>query len=196
MLGRAFDHQRQAETGRGEPTLEEILAKGNKLKQQQEQSSIQWAGQEVAKEMKGQLEQYTGLVIQSVQVTLTQIKQGEHGVKAGTGIQSVVVKLAEQQAGSDEKDANVPPGADSKPIMVEPVAEKAVNIRVEPAPSNSSNQEKGTSGSPGNRTGNSGGEQTADTHASGLITGLLHEKLGIDSKNVQVLPPQDGTREW
>ncbi|MET3210600.1 UNVERIFIED_CONTAM: stage III sporulation protein AF [Paenibacillus sp. PvR008] len=196
LLGRAFDLQRQAEIGKGEPTLEEILAKGNKLKQQQEQSSMQWAGQEVAKQIKGQLEQNTGLAIQSVQVTLAQMKQGASDLEAGTGIQSVVVKLAEQQAGREEKSTNVPPGADSKPIMVEPVAEKAVNIRVETTPAKASDQDKGTSVGARNRAEGSDGEKTADTQTFGLITGLLHDKWGIDSKNVQVVSSQDDTHEW
>ncbi|KJD44046.1 stage III sporulation protein AF [Paenibacillus terrae] len=196
LLGRAFDLQRQAETGKGEPTLEEILAKGNKLKQRQEQSSMQWAGQEVAKEIKGQLEQSTGLAIQSVQVTLAQMKQGVSDLEAGTGIQSVVVKLAEQQSGRKEKNMNVPPDSDSKPIMVEPVAEKAVNIRIEPTPVKASDQEKGTLEGANNHAEGSDGGKTADTQAFGLITGLLYEKWGIDSKNVQVLSSQDGTHEW
>ncbi|MGW8957895.1 stage III sporulation protein AF [Paenibacillus sp. NPDC055715] len=196
LLGSAFDLQRQAETGRGEPTLEEILEKGNKLKRQQEQSSMQWAGQEVAKQIKGQLEQHTGLAIQSVQVTLAQMKQGASDLEAGTGIQSVVVKLAEQQAGREEKTTNVPPGADSKPIMIEPVAEKEVNIRVEPTPAKASDQEKGTAEGANNRAENSNGEKTANTQTFGLITGLLHEKWGIDSKNVQVFSSQNGTHEW
>ncbi|MXO78371.1 sporulation protein, partial [Paenibacillus sp. OT2-17] len=35
-----------------------------------------------------------------------------------------------------------------------------------------------------------------DTKAFDLITGLLREKWGIDSKNVQVVSSQDGTHEW
>ncbi|MGM1020663.1 MAG: stage III sporulation protein AF [Bacillota bacterium] len=196
LLGRAFNLQRQAETGKNEPTLEEILAKGSKLKQQQEQSSMQWAGQEVAKEIKGQLEQNTGLAIQSVQVTLAQMKQESSNLEAGTGIQSVVVKLAKQQAGREEKSTNHPPGADSKPIMVEPVAEKAVNIHVEPMPVKTSDQEKGAPERANSSAETFDGEKIADTQTFGLITGLLHERWGIDSKNVQVLSSQDGTHEW
>ncbi|WP_431088120.1 stage III sporulation protein AF [Paenibacillus sp. 8b26] len=196
LLGRAFDLQRQAETGKSEPTLEEILAKGSKLKQQQEQSSMQWAGQEVAKEIKGQLEQNTGLAIQSVQVTLTQMKQESSNLEAGAGIQSVVVKLVEQQAGREEKSTNLPPGADSKPIMVEPVAEKTVNIHVEPIPAKTSDQEKGAPERANSSAETFDGEKIADTQTFGLITGLLHERWGIDSKNVQVLSSQDGTHEW
>ncbi len=195
VLGRALDLQRQAETGNREPTLEEILAKGNKLKQQQEQSSMQWAGKEVAKEMKGQLEQYTGLAIQSVQVTLAQIQQKESGLEAGTGVQSVVVKLAEQKA-EKEKNTNVPPGTDIKPVVVEPVAEKTVNIRVEPTQSKPSNHNEGTredDRSPDETTENG---KYADQKAFGLITGILREKWGIDSTHVQVINSQDGTHEW
>ncbi|KAF6620181.1 stage III sporulation protein AF [Paenibacillus jamilae] len=192
VLGRALDLQRQAETGNREPTLEEILAKGNKLKQQQEQSSMQWAGKEVAKEMKGQLEQYTGLAIQSVQVTLAQIQQKESGLEAGTGVQSVVVKLAEQKA---EKEKNTK-GTDIKPVVVEPVAEKTVNIRVEPTQSKPSNHNEGTredDRSPDETTENG---KYADQKAFGLITGILREKWGIDSTHVQVINSQDGTHEW
>jgi stage III sporulation protein AF len=195
VLGRALDLQRQAETGNREPTLEEILAKGKQLKQQQEQSSMQWAGKEVAKEMKGQLEQYTGLAIQSVQVTLTQIQQKESGLEAGTGVQSVVVKLAEQKA-EKEENTNVPLGTDVKPIMVEPVAEKTVNIRVEPTQSKPSNHNEGTredDRSPDETTENG---KSADQKAFGLITGILREKWGIDSTHVQVINSQDGTHEW
>ncbi|MDN4078435.1 stage III sporulation protein AF [Paenibacillus polymyxa] len=195
VLGRALDLQRQAETGNREPTLEEILAKGKQLKQQQEQSSMQWAGKEVAKEMKGQLEQYTGLAIQSVQVTLAQIQQKESGLEAGTGVQSVVVKLAEQKA-EKEENTNVPPGTDIKPVVVEPVAEKTVNIRVEPTQSKPSNHNEGTREdyhSPDETTENG---KSADQEAFGLITGILREKWGIDSTHVQVINSQDGTHEW
>ncbi|MEC0237331.1 stage III sporulation protein AF [Paenibacillus kribbensis] len=196
ILGRAFDLQRQAEMNQREPTLEEILAKGNKLKQQQEQSSMQWAGQEVAKEMKAQLEQYTGLPIQSVQVTLAQIQQKESGLKAGTGIQSVVVKLAEQQPENEKKSTNEPSGADSKPIMVEPVAEKTVHIHVEPTPSNASDQAEGTQSNTRNPPEGAKDATATSTQAFGLITGVLREKWGIDSQNVQVLLSQNGTHEW
>ncbi|MDQ0492117.1 stage III sporulation protein AF [Paenibacillus brasilensis] len=196
ILGQAFDLQRQAEMGQREPTLEEILAKGNKLKQQQEQSSMQWAGKEVAKEMKAQLEQYTRLPIQSVQVTLAQIEQKESGLKTGTGIQSVVVKLAEQQTENEKKSTNVLPGADTKPIMVEPVAEKTVQIHVEPTPSNASNQAEGTQANARNPTESAKDATATNTQAVGLITELLREKWGIDSKNIQVLLSQNGTHEW
>ncbi|WP_090738833.1 stage III sporulation protein AF [Paenibacillus sp. Mc5Re-14] len=195
VLGRALDLQRQAETGNREPTLEEILAKGNKLKQQQEQSSMQWAGKEVAKEMKGQLEQYTGLAIQSVQVTLAQIQQKESRLEAGTGVQSVVVKLAEQKA-EKEKNTNVPPDTDIKPVIVEPVAEKTVNIRVEPTQSKTSNHNEGTREDDRSPDGTTEDGKPADQKAFGLITGILREKWGIDSTHVQVINSQDGTHEW
>ncbi|MGG4219730.1 stage III sporulation protein AF [Paenibacillus jamilae] len=195
VLGRALDLQRQAETGNRGPTLEEILAKGKQLKQQQEQSSLQWAGKEVAKEMKGQLEQYTGLAIQSVQVTLAQIQQKESGLEAGMGVQSVVIKLAEQKA-EEEKNTNILPVTDIKPVIVEPVAEKTVNIRVEPTPSKTSNLNEGTrkdDRSPDETTEN---DKPADQKAFGLITGILREKWGIDSTHVQVISAPDGTQEW
>jgi stage III sporulation protein AF len=196
VLGRALDLQRQAETGKREPTLEEILAKGSQLKQQQEQSSMQWAGKEVAKEMKGQLEQYTGLAIQSVQVTLAKIQQKESGLEAGTGVQSVVVKLAEQQPEKEKKNTDVSPGADAKPIMVEPVAEKTVNIRVEPTHTKTSDFNEGTREDDRNPDKTAEDGKPTDTKAFDLITGLLREKWGIDSKNVQVVSSQDGTHEW
>lgn len=194
ILGQAFDLQRQAEMNQREPTLEEILAKGSKLKQQQEQNSMQWAGNEVAKEMKAQLEEYTGLPIHSVQVTLAQIEQKESELKAGTGIQSVVVQLAAQRAANEHKNTDVPPGADSKPIKIEPVAEKTVNIRIEPISANASDQDKDAQENTRNETAK---ETTATSkQAFGLISGLLWEKWGVDSKQVQVFSAQNGTQKW
>ncbi|TQS00391.1 stage III sporulation protein AF [Paenibacillus ottowii] len=195
VLGRALDLQRQAEIGAREPTLEEILAKGNKLKQQQEQNSMQWAGKEVAKEMKGQLEQYTGLAIQSVQVSLGQIQQKETGLESGTGVRSVVVKLAEQKT-KKEKNVDDLTGTDIKPVMVEPVAEKTVNIRVEPTQSKTSNHNEGTREDDRSPDDTTEDGKPADMKAFGLITGILREKWGIDSKYVQVIGPQDGTHKW
>lgn len=80
--------------------------------------------------------------------------------------------------------------------MVEPVAEKTVNIRVEPTQSKPSNHNEGTREDDRSPDETPEDGKPADQKAFDLITGILREKWGIDSTHVQVINSQDGTHEW
>lgn len=174
LLKHAFQAQQQADTGKGEMTLEQILARGSKLRQQQEKKSVEWAGQEVAREMKAQIEEATGLGVQSVQVTLAEVQQARSDLKAGTEIGAVTVKLANGSVQTDDTDSDRK-RAPITPITIEPVPEEAVQVEVQTSPGKSSSLPNEPEAKP------------AATFSTNKITGLLHDKWGIDASKVKVI---------
>ncbi|WP_024631001.1 MULTISPECIES: stage III sporulation protein AF [unclassified Paenibacillus] len=54
----------------GSTTLEQILAQGKRLQSNEQEQSLQWTAKELANVMKGQIEETTGVRVQSVEVKL------------------------------------------------------------------------------------------------------------------------------
>nr|WP_054957698.1 stage III sporulation protein AF [Paenibacillus dakarensis] len=96
----------QMENGPNTPKtagLESILAQAEQLKLVQQRQSLQWAAQEVAKQMKEQIAAETGEQVGEVQVVLAAPKDSAGSVK----ITYVEVKLRDQEkAGADKNDGS------------------------------------------------------------------------------------------
>lgn len=76
-----------------QPSLEQILAEGEKLYQTQEKEALDWAGKQVAAMMKEQVEEHTGQRVQAVEVAFTPVQDKATGVRTGTEITAVRVRM-------------------------------------------------------------------------------------------------------
>ncbi|KQY87657.1 hypothetical protein ASD24_07420 [Paenibacillus sp. Root52] len=158
----------------GNATLEQILAQGKRLQLNEQEQSLTWTAKELAKVMKGQIEQSTGERVQSVEVRLLMdTVQPEFEASAPVHlpvIQSVMVKMSSQaegtrirdelnkaEAGStsvfevDDAQATVEPSSRQEPIQVGAIHIPSVQIKVrtdeQPPGSSPSEQSDGHEGS-------------------------------------------------
>ncbi|MNW36810.1 Stage III sporulation protein AF [compost metagenome] len=98
--------QRQSGT---QPSLEQILAEGEKMYQTQEKEALDWAGKQVAAMMKEQVEEHTGQRVQAVEVAFTPMQDKATGVRTGTEITAVRVRM------DHTSSAGVPRGSLDEP---------------------------------------------------------------------------------
>ncbi|WP_433946343.1 stage III sporulation protein AF [Paenibacillus sp. SN-8-1] len=113
----------------------QIVQQGLALRKKQEDQSLKWAGQEVAKEMEQQIESRTGIQVERVEVTLAVDRQAslqadEQQPAEKPVIKQVEVFLAEnQQPGSG---ASSSPEKKASPISVPAIKQiDKVDIRVQ-----------------------------------------------------------------
>ncbi|WP_145045314.1 MULTISPECIES: stage III sporulation protein AF [Paenibacillus] len=158
----------------GNATLEQILAQGKRLQLNEQEQSLTWTAKELAKVMKGQIEQSTGERVQSVEVRLLMdTVQPESEASAPVHlpvIQSVMVEMSSQaegtripderneaEAGStsvfevDDAQATDEPSSRQEPIQVGAIHIPTVQIKVrtdeQPSGSSLSEQPDGHEGS-------------------------------------------------
>lgn len=102
-----------------QPSLEQILAEGEKLYQTQEKQALDWAGKQVAAMMKEQVEEHTGQRVQAVEVAFTPMQDKATGVRTGTEITAVRVRMDHTSSASatkgsrDEADTQIT-GSDAR----------------------------------------------------------------------------------
>ncbi|MFM9279075.1 stage III sporulation protein AF [Paenibacillus jiagnxiensis] len=180
-LRQAFLAQERAESGQ-QQSLERILAQGQQLQRKQEQTAMQYAAGEVARQMKGQIEQETGERVQSVEVAFAQDEQAAGEMSTGTSIASVKVKLAGQTAADDL--AKPPDGEKAvggiEPVTVPTVPETEIEVRI------------------GQDAKAADGEDVAPQTKQAVTDGkveeiaeLLYKEWGIGRDKVQVLNPEE-----
>jgi stage III sporulation protein AF len=180
-LRQAFLAQERAESGQ-QQSLERILAEGQQLQKKQEQTAMQYAAGEVARQMKGQIEQETGERVQSVEVAFAQDEQTAGEMSTGTNIASVKVKLIGQTAAGDSK--KLPDGEQTaesiEPVTVPAIPEAEIEVRI----SQDAKVANGEDAVP----------QMKQAGASGKaeeIAELLHKEWGIGMDKIQVLTPEE-----
>ncbi|MEY8746495.1 stage III sporulation protein AF [Paenibacillus tundrae] len=105
----------------GNATLEQILAQGKRLQMNEQEQSLTWTAKELAKVMKGQIEQSTGERVQSVEVKLlmdTVQSESEASTPVHLPvIQSVMVEMSSQVEGARIRDERNKAEADSTSVF-------------------------------------------------------------------------------
>ena len=128
-----------------ETTLQQILSQAETIKSQQLTQSLQWAGEEVARQMKQQIENKTGKQVQEVKVLLSLPPLKEKDEQQSPSITSVDVIL---QLETEELQAQ-PDRDHAQQIAIAPIAPVKVEVHVEPVDTSSGQSDgrssKGTS---------------------------------------------------
>ncbi len=162
-----------------ETTLQQILSKAEELKHQQLNQSLQWAGEEVARQMKQQIQEQTGTQIQEVQVQLSLLPATNEDEQATPSIASVEVVL--QQEPQDLQSQSDNDGDSSQQIAITPIAPVQVEVKVEPVETDGKSSEESNSDKGSNATLASNDEKTAD------IVKLLSKQWNIHSEQIQII---------
>ncbi|MDP4096745.1 stage III sporulation protein AF [Paenibacillus sp. P96] len=180
-LRRAFQAQERAESGQ-QPSLERILAQGQQLQKKQEQNAREYAAGEVARQMKGQIEQETGERVQSVEVAFAEDKQEADEMGTSTIIASVQVKLAASSAAEDPgKPGNGgEDGVSIEPVMVPAVPETDIKVSIEPDGEAAAGEEAVPET-----------EQAGTDGKEAEIVELLHKEWGIGKERIHVRTPPE-----
>lgn len=113
-----------------ETTLQQILSQGEKMKNQQQAQSLQWAGEEVARQMKQQIQEQTGTPVQEVKVLLALLPAKEADEEASPSIRSVEVVL-QKEADEPQQQLNQDDNSSSQQIAITPIAPVKVEVKVE-----------------------------------------------------------------
>lgn len=111
---------------KNEKSLGQILAQGEQLKHKQQSQSLQWAGEEVARQMKEQIRNKTGRQVKEVEVMLVLLPSERDVNEQVPAITSVDVTLQpsnQAKQGEISKEAN-------ENISVAPVEEIKVEVGV------------------------------------------------------------------
>lgn len=96
-----------------EAELEHILAQAEKLKYVQQKQSLQWAGEEIARQMKDQITAETGEPVEEVKVVLTAPREGSAGSAV---ISSVEVRLKEPVKPESDENPSEEGSESVKPV--------------------------------------------------------------------------------
>lgn len=118
----ALELERQEKGLPEEVQLEQIMAQAEKIKDMQQSQSLQWAGNELARVMKEEIEQETGEAVQEVKVMLSAVA-GKDKEYTSAAIRSVDVRLAGDELANEEVIKET-----RKPINVNPVDSVQVQI--------------------------------------------------------------------
>lgn len=102
--------------------LQQILAQAEKMKDMQRSQSLQWAGHELARVMKKEIEQETGEAVHEVQVMLSAV-EGKDKEYTSAAIRQVDVRLAGDGLADEEEIKENP-----KPINITPVDTVQVDV--------------------------------------------------------------------
>ncbi|AOZ91463.1 stage III sporulation protein AF [Paenibacillus crassostreae] len=124
-----------------ETTLQQILSQGEKIEHQQQGQSLLWAGEEVARQMKQQIEEKISKQVQEVKVALELPSTNEVNEPESPYIISVDVVLqleVEDELGKldDRQDQEL-----STPIAITPIAPVKVEVDMKPIDSKNSYSE-------------------------------------------------------
>ncbi|MCM3784116.1 stage III sporulation protein AF [Neobacillus mesonae] len=118
-------------------TLTEILERGRQLTEQQEVSAMKWAAEQVADQMKTQIEEETQIPIQSVTVQLGPVSDsGNASEKAGiTGVEVILsdtylTELSEdEELGSIDASEGTAEGK-TEPIYIDPIQTSDISVEL------------------------------------------------------------------
>ncbi|WP_438351411.1 stage III sporulation protein AF [Paenibacillus sp. FA6] len=168
-----------------ESTLQQILAQGEKIQHQQQTQSLQWAGEEVARQMKVQIESKTGKQVQEVKVLLTLPPMKEKDEQASPSITSVdVVLLLETEDSQGQPDQD-----HSQQIAVAPIAPVKVEVNVEPV-------EAGNGQSDGRSTGTSQSDEASAQLINGAedIQKLLSSEWNLKAEQIRILVNEEDAK--
>lgn len=169
-----------------ETTLQQILSKAEELKHEQLNQSLQWAGEEVARQMKQQIQEQTGTQIQEVQVQLSLLPATSEDEQATPSIESVEVVLQQEP-----QDLQAPWDNDGDPspqIAITPIAPVQVEVKVEPVETKGNSSEDSNSDKGSNATLASNDEKTAD------IVKLLSKQWNLHSEQIQIIGNKEDSK--
>ncbi|GAK39905.1 stage III sporulation protein AF [Paenibacillus urinalis] len=161
-------------------TLSEIMDKSRELTQQHEMSAMDWAANEVADQMKAQIEQESQLPVKSVTVQLGALERS--GKKSGeTGITSVEVAIADTYSAQQEEQ-RPPEETDDElgPIYIQPV--EPSDIHVNASETMNAEDDQGTT------TDDEAVSAMTMTEIS-LIEELLKQEWEVNPERVRILIP-------
>ncbi|CAI6062722.1 hypothetical protein PAECIP112173_01855 [Paenibacillus sp. JJ-100] len=201
------------EAPQDEQTLEKILAQGKRMQASEQKESLKWTAKELANAMKGQIEETTGVKVQSVDVQLVMKKQElDTEVAASTElpvIQQVIVQLAPEATGSTPDSERAEPvnsqpmtgttvssednerEQGTRPIQIDPI--EITNVQIESRGGESSSKslpDTQATDSSITRDSSAGSDHeqasaSPSEHAVQIIT-LLKEKWKVDASQVRV----------
>jgi len=167
-----------------ETTLQQILSQAEQMKHQQQTQSLQWAGEEVAQQMKQQIQEQTGSMVQEVKVILALVPAKEANEQASPSITSVDVVLQQEpedlEEPSDQDDHN-----SSQQIAIAPIAPVKVDVKVEPV-------KRGSSPSNGGVADKKSAEVLSRNESKAEeIEKLLRVKWNLQSEQIQIKQNED-----
>ncbi|OAB44149.1 stage III sporulation protein AF [Paenibacillus glacialis] len=166
-----------------ETTLQQILSKADQMKHQQQSQSLQWAGEEVARQMKQQIQEQTRSLVQEVKVLLTLLPAKEANEQALPSITSVDVVLQEEPQALQEQsnqDHN-----SSQPILISPIAPVKVEVNLEPVKPESNSRDNSASDKKSEKVWSPNEKNAED------IVKLLQMKWNLQSEQIQVKQSED-----
>ncbi|OMC73251.1 stage III sporulation protein AF [Paenibacillus odorifer] len=169
--------------GKEDPSLEQILADGQKLAQGRQEQSLQLAAEEVAGQMKEQIISETGKRGVNVTVTLGMGKSGGTGNEDVPVISNVRVSMPQTTANSPGT-SGASSTATTAPITISPVAPVEVKIGANPADNVES--EATSSAEPNKAVNGTVAEDSASASEMESIVKLLELKWDLDPKVIQV----------
>jgi stage III sporulation protein AF len=156
-----------------ETTLQQILSEAEKMQHQQRTQSLQWAGEEVARQMKKQIEEKTGKLVKEVNVLLALPTTKEKDEQELPSITSVDVILQLEKEVHQEH---------SKQITILPIASVKVEVNVNPVETGSS-QADGT-------------DEPFVEHINGAedIQKLLGNEWNLKAEQIRILEDGEDTK--
>jgi len=166
-----------------ETTLQQILSQAEQMKHQQQTQSLQWAGEEVARQMKQQIQESTGSMVQEVKVILALAPAKAANEQASPSITSVDVVLQQEPQDLEEhldQDHNA-----SQPIAIAPIAPVKVDVNVEPVKPDSSPSDGGVADK------KSAEALSRNESKAEEIEKLLKMKWNLQSEQIQIKQNED-----
>ncbi|WP_410768253.1 stage III sporulation protein AF [Fontibacillus sp. BL9] len=168
-------------------STEVILRQGEQLRKQNEQEALQWAGEEAARQMKGQIERETGLAVERVTVTLTGGKPAEETrSKEKTEEIAPSIKTVEVVMKQDQDTVNEQKSGESSGIK--PVQKVKVDLSNPPEGSGAQTIEAMAKPESGKSEQSADSMEKKQIHAlvEGQIEDLLYREWGISRESVTV----------
>ncbi|RCX23144.1 stage III sporulation protein AF [Fontibacillus phaseoli] len=169
-------------------STEVILRQGEQLRKQHEQEALQWAGEEAARQMKGQIERETGLAVERVTVTLTggkpseETRSNEKAEEIGPSIKTVEVVMKQMGNSGNEQRSGEASG-------IKPVQKVKVDVSSPPEGSGTQTIEAMSKSETGisEQSEDSLEKQQVHALAEGQIEDLLYREWGISRESVTVV---------
>jgi stage III sporulation protein AF len=161
-----------------ETTLQQILSEAEKMQHQQRTQSLQWAGEEVARQMKKQIEEKTGKLVKEVNVLLALVPTKETDEQESPSITSVdVILQLEQEDHQGQSDQE-----HSKKITILPIASVKVEVNVDPVETGSSHIDST--------------DESLVEHINGAedIQKLLGREWNLKSEQIRILEDGEDTK--
>lgn len=168
-----------------ETTLQQILSKAEELKHQQLNQSLQWAGEEVARQMKQQIQEQAGTQVQEVQVHLSLLPTKNEDEQAIPSIVSVEVVLQQEPPDLQDQSNNDGNPSQQQQIAITPIAPVQVEVKIEPVETTGTSSGNSISDQSSNEKIASNDEQTAD------IVKILSKQWNLQSEQIKII--ENGT---